>query len=63
MAALIIQTNTRAKVWLWRVWQLITYLSEAALQRKFGRNLQDREKAAMALMPISRLKVICVIRA
>ena len=29
----------------------ITYLSEAALQRKFGRNLQNRDSSRSASMP------------
>jgi homoserine O-acetyltransferase len=41
----------------------ITYLSEQALQRKFGRDLQDRTPAPSPSMPISRSKAICAIRA
>ena len=42
----------------------ITYLSEAALHRKFGRKLQDRERIRPSRStPISRSRAICAIRA
>ena len=50
------------------VWQIarmaahITYLSERAMHRKFGRHTQDRETLAHALTPISRWKAIFVTR-
>jgi len=40
----------------------ITYLSEVALHRKFGRNLQDRKAISYGLMRISRSRAISGIR-
>ena len=40
----------------------ITYLSEAALQRKFGRKLQTATRSPSASMRISRSNPICAIR-
>jgi homoserine O-acetyltransferase len=52
-----------AKGWRSLTWPRITYLSEAALQRKFGRSLQNRTRCRSGSTPISRSSPICAIRA
>ena len=47
-----------------RAWRAhITYLSEPALHRKFGRKLQDRAAPTFSSTPTSRSRAICATRA
>ena len=41
----------------------ITYVSEMALQRKFGRNLQNREALSFQFTPDFQIESICITRA
>ena len=56
-------TNPRRGLAVARMGAHITYLSDAALHRKFGRKFQDREIRPSPSTPISRSNPICAIRA